>query len=508
MTPDEDLRVRRVLCFFLDHEPFIFMPLRNTRLLSQRDSTFADVYNDVQIEHSELCRCGGVLEEVRISPRRLSDLEGKALRRPFAASDIAVDMHDEVIPALARYADGDNRQSIVFALTPPSPATYLVGDTGSSSDEAAALARPPVRRIPLQWITDSVCRPQNVNPRLPSPTDHSFLSLREHRRIFIDKSAYIPLLHLQRKVCVIRRPSGYGRSVLLSLAAELHDVISPTARESIWSRIIAESDGHKDIGWYTFVPNINVVLHMDMACLDVTTTSTLEQSITNMLYDAVTRFLNKYRDLLQLSDSEMSFALASNDATDLLLRATIKAQRRTDRTTYLCIDNYTAPFEKNVDTASEDWSSCTSILDRRLYEPIMYVIRSGNIVGGVLVGTSALDDHGMTVATYSRPLNDAKLNYAYCDPPPLVPFTGKLSRIAKDMTGDPRMQSAVGMTREEVIDLANACLRPSQLPRVLTLLEKLPSKSFVSWEWDAVNTYGSADVVEMLRGLQSEDTDS
>ncbi|TRM63279.1 hypothetical protein BD626DRAFT_583677 [Schizophyllum amplum] len=507
MAVDEDLRFERVICFFLDHDCSIFMFLRRTRLSKQREATFADVYEDVIAAHARHCRCGGTLGEARISTRRISDLEPDALKRSFAVTDMQVNVYDQVIPALARHADG-NRQSIIFALTPSSPAPSLISDTGSSSDEE--LARPPIPTSFSQWVNRSVCIPHNVCPCLPSLADNTFSSIRDHC-FLVDKSPYIPLLHSpEYTFFVLRRPPGYGRSVFLSATAELHDVLSSTRCESIWSRRIAEGNALNSTGRvHPFVPNCDVVLHLDMSCLNVTTSSTLESSITSMLRGAVNRFIDKYRYLLKLTDDEMAFALASDRATQLLLRASARAQSKGYRSTYLCIDNYTAPFEKTVDQAWTEWPACISILNTRLYEPIMLAMRAGNISGGILVGSSALDDHIMTFDTYSRPPNDGKLNYATCETPPLVPFTGELSNMARDMTEDPRMQGAIGMTREEVMDLASACLRPSQLPRVQELLAKLPSQTFVTWECRMpVATYGSVDVLKMLRGLQSEESKS
>ncbi|TRM57402.1 hypothetical protein BD626DRAFT_515144 [Schizophyllum amplum] len=486
MQADDPRLIKRVRCFYHGHMPGISMRLSITRLRTQKESTFAELYEDVDTVHARLCKCGGVEPEVWVMTRALIDPDGEALRAPLSSDsgDTHVGIHDQVSPTLSRCDRGD-RLNIVYVFPVPSPPQpSLISDEGASTDSGSA--RPYTPSSDHKIISDCVCIPQGVPVRMPVPTDSTFPVLRKHC-LSIDKIAYGPLSYSSGNLFVIRRPPGYGRSVFLSTMAELHDILSPFAEDKI---VYASNRA----------PHTGVVLHFDMAGIDVANVEAVHRSSRALVRDAVIRTLDKYSTLIKATDMQRRLILRHVEVS-WMIEGLGDLSKISGVDMYLYVDNYTAPFEK---TADSDWSWLTPALNEYLYTPIKGALQCGWIDSGILVGSSTLDNHDEVFLT-SEPLTSAYAVYEY-DPARFrpIPFVGVLRPVVKDWTMDPSMQATIGMTQEEIAALARVVLGDAKGVWGNVWAE-LSYQTFANGP-NAQRIYPSAGVLNIMRRMLAQTT--
>ena len=117
---------------------------------------------------------------------------------------------------------------------------------------------------------------------------------------------YVPYLCSTKRVNVIRRPPGFGRSAFLSSVADCLDVLSPRPCKEPWSERLQRSRPYFDL-------NHGLILHLDLGRLSYETYEDLEVNVADLLRGAVTRFLDKYQSYIGFSDKKRTEVLAQCD---------------------------------------------------------------------------------------------------------------------------------------------------------------------------------------------------
>ncbi|KAL1678875.1 hypothetical protein EV122DRAFT_277685 [Schizophyllum commune] len=211
-------------------------------------------------------------------------------------------------------------------------------------------------------------------------------------------------------------------------------------------------------------------MHLDMGRLTYETYEDIEAQMASLLHNAIVQFMDKYQAYLKITEEERLDVLGEDPMFDPLystMRLAICAEP--DVFTYICIDNYTAPYERA--RHSEDWPQITKILDKSpLPQP----------------QGPEVDEWG----------NDI---FGPGDGPTPIPFVGALMDYAADRTHSPDLQSAIGYTQEGVVALGRAVL--GEEARAFALwrrVSELPSRTFHDSP-TAEHAWATGDVLEILR---------
>ncbi|KAL1707888.1 hypothetical protein EV121DRAFT_288143 [Schizophyllum commune] len=211
----------------------------------------------------------------------------------------------------------------------------------------------------------------------------------------------------------------------------------------------------------------------------------LKAQTVGLVRSAVVQLLDKYQDYINLTEEQRMEALAENHLFPLLhYTMNLVIWAHPEAFTYICIDNYTAPFERAP--RSDDWPRITEILDESSFCNLRGMVASGLIDSGVLVGSSEMDRDPMASLTCERAVD-------------LVDEWG--DDFFTDRTHSFDLQSAIGYTQEGVIALAGAVL--GDVPQADELWErvsKIPPRTF-SHNPNAENVWAEGDVMDILRDM-------
>ncbi|KAL1733683.1 hypothetical protein EV714DRAFT_269643 [Schizophyllum commune] len=308
----------------------------------------------------------------------------------------------------------------------------------------------------------------------------------------LDYARYAPMLCRSMRLNIIRRPPHFGRSVFLETLADALDALSPHPRKEPWPDPVTYRRPH-------FSFNAGVILHLDMGRLTYETYEDLEAQMDSLLRDAIVQFMDKYQAYLNITEEERLDVLGEDPMFDPLystMRLAICAEP--DVFTYICIDNYTAPYERA--RHSEDWPRITEILDRALFHNLRALVAADFIHSGILVGSSEMDGDPMALLTYYKEVDEWGNDISGPgDGPTPIPFVGALMDYAADRTHDSGMQAAVGVSQEGVMALGRAVLGDEA--RAVALwrrVSELPSRTFHDSP-TAEHAWATGDVLEILR---------
>ncbi|KAL1707889.1 hypothetical protein EV121DRAFT_174375, partial [Schizophyllum commune] len=313
-------------------------------------------------------------------------------------------------------------------------------------------------------------------------------------RIPFDCARYAPLLCRSMRLNIIRRPPHFGRSGFLATVADALDALSPRPRKGPWPNPVTYRRPH-------FNFNAGVILHLDMGRLTYETYEDLEDQTASLLHNAIVQFMDKYQAYLKITEEERSDVLGEDPMFDPLystMRLAICAEP--DVFTYICIDNYTAPYERA--RHSEDWPQITEILDRALFHNLRALVAAAFIHSGILVGSSEMDGDPMALLTYYKEVDEWGNDiFGPGDGPTPIPFVGALMDYAADRTHDSGMQAAVGVSQDGVMALGRAVFGDEA--RAVALwgrVSELPSHTFRDCP-DAERVWARGDVLEILHDM-------
>ncbi|KAL1659464.1 hypothetical protein GGF50DRAFT_65245, partial [Schizophyllum commune] len=315
-------------------------------------------------------------------------------------------------------------------------------------------------------------------------------------RIPFDYARYAPMLCRSMRLNIIRRPPHFGRSVFLATVADALDALSPHPRKERWPSSVALVRRRPSFNF-----NSGVIMHLDVGRLTYETYEDLEAQMASLLHNAIVQFMDKYQAYLNITEEERLDVLGEDPMFDPLystMRLAICAEP--DVFTYICIDNYTAPYERA--RHSEDWPQITEILDRALFYNLKALVAADFVHSGILIGSSEMDRDPMALLTYNKEVDEWGNDiFGPGDGPTPIPFVGALMDYAADRTRDSGMQAAVGVAQEGVMALGRAVFGDEA--RAVALWERvseLPSHTFRDCP-DAERVWVTGDVLEILRDM-------
>ncbi|KAL1759796.1 hypothetical protein FB107DRAFT_270822 [Schizophyllum commune] len=231
-------------------------------------------------------------------------------------------------------------------------------------------------------------------------TDTDRLRALSGHRIPFDYARYAPMLCRSMRLNIIRRPPHFGRSVFLATVADALDALSPHPCKERWPSSVAPVRRRPQFNF-----NSGVIMHLDMGRLTYETYEDLEAQMASLLHNAIVQFMDKYQAYLKITEDERLDVLGEDHMFDPLysmMRLAICAEP--DVFTYICIDNYTAPYERA--RHSEDWPQITEILDRSLFLNLRALVAADFIHDGILVGSSEMDGDPMALLTYYKEVDE------------------------------------------------------------------------------------------------------
>ncbi|KAL1692728.1 hypothetical protein GGG16DRAFT_111836 [Schizophyllum commune] len=230
----------------------------------------------------------------------------------------------------------------------------------------------------------------------------------------------------------------------------------------------------------------------------------LKAQIVSLVRSAVIQFLDKYQDYIYLTEEQRTEALAETHLFNLYcITRCLVIYAHPEAFTYICIDNYTAPFERAPQ--SDDWPRITEILDETLFCNLRGMVASGLIDSGVLVGSSEMDRDPMASLTCERAVESVDEwgdDFFSPDNAPMpIPFIGALMGYAADRTHTSDLQSAIGYTQEGIIALGRAVLGDEARGFALwRRVSELPSRTFHDSP-TSEHVWATGDVLEILRDI-------
>ncbi|KAI5832604.1 hypothetical protein K523DRAFT_234779 [Schizophyllum commune Tattone D] len=479
----EEAVLQRIRCFYRDHPGSLSVCLSTIPSAKQGHATFADILEDVAESHRVSCGCQRHPNDVWIITQDIRAEPGEFISASLSPLDLHLRLSDPLAPIISA-VDRGHHLSIVFSWKDLS-----ISDTeslASSASDDEALLTPPTTDC---GGATPCARQHTLAPRTGVLSSDILLRARHLLHQSFDRARYVPLLCSSKRLNVIRRPPGFGRSAFLSTVIDCLDVVSHRRGEERRPRN----------GCSSFNFNCGLILHLDMGRLSKETYEDLEENVADLLRSAVTHFLDKYQSYIGFSDEERTEVLAQcnpNGSLEDAMASVGLIQKAVF--TYVCVDNYTAPYEK---ARAKDWPQIAAILDRALFRPLMSLVAAEYIDSGLLVGSSEMDEDFMASLTSEKPEVDEWGDDVYDDFPPPVPFAGPLSPFATDWTHDPRMGAAIGVTQEQVVILGRAVLgdeaRASALKERVSMV---PSQTF-SDSPNAEHVWATGRVLEMLRDM-------
>ncbi|KAL1759797.1 hypothetical protein FB107DRAFT_204524 [Schizophyllum commune] len=501
MAQLEEAVIQRTRCFYQDHQGPFSVSLSSIRSAKQGHATFADVLEDVAEIHKVSCGCHRHPNDVWIVTRDIRAERGGMIAAPKPPFDLHFKLSDSLVRIVSA-VDRGHCLSIVFAwkdLCSMSPPFDTESTTSSASDDEA-LPTPPTSEC--EGVTPFALQ-HTVASRKGAPYSNILSQVYRLLHHTYDCARFVPHMCTTRRLHVIRRLPGFGRSAFLSTVTDCLDVLSPRPCKEPWSGRLRKSRP-------CFNFNRGLILHLDMGRLSYETDEELEENVANLLRSAVTRFLDKYQSYIGFSDRERTEVLGQCKPYGLLEYAMASAglikpaPDRPKDLTYVCVDNYTAPYEKAL---NKDWPRITAILDKALFRPLMTMVVAEYIDSGLLVGSSGMDDDPMVALTCEEPEVDEWGDDIYGGfPPEPIPFTGPLPPFATDLTHDPRVQAAIGLTQEGVVALGRAVLGDET--RAFALMErvsKVPSQT-LSDSPNVEHVWATGRVLEILRDMDGART--
>ncbi|KAL1759795.1 hypothetical protein FB107DRAFT_204313 [Schizophyllum commune] len=121
-----------------------------------------------------------------------------------------------------------------------------------------------------------------------------------------DRVRFVPHLCSTKRLHVIRRPPGFGRTTFLSTVIDCLDALSPCPCKDLWPGRVSSSRP-------CFNFNRGLILHLDLGRLSYETYEDLEENVADLLRSAVTRFIDKYQSYIGFSDEARTEVLAQCD---------------------------------------------------------------------------------------------------------------------------------------------------------------------------------------------------
>ena len=196
---------------------------------------------------------------------------------------------------------------------------------------------------------------------------------------------------------------------------------------------------------------------------------------------------------------------------------------------FLCIDNYTAPYDHLSEAV---WGDATAVLDRVLYRSVRDLATSKDITRAFLVGSLETVDRASPSAltqTFAHldgevDVERLMLNAMSMDPPDcmneddvepereMIPFTGMLREVATDLTRFDLLQCVMGMTMREARALGQVVLGDGE-GFADQVRNNLPVWTFQSrfcsnLGFRIVEVYSYEDVLSLLRQRLGRPNDS
>lgn len=189
--------------------------------------------------------------------------------------------------------------------------------------------------------------------------------------LVVDKSRFVSpdilrLLHYcPGMIPLLRRPPGFGKTMLLSLfecCLGIGSTFVPTKTPdeiAFRSALLPE----KDLGL--------VIVHLDLEALDVSSPNELQNVCTTFLTKAAIECYNQNRCHFPPDSTPRNFAHLMSMGEDLNLQF------------FLGIDNYTAPLSR---ATSATRSSLEDPIIKHIFHPVLRAVRSGHVIKGIIVG--------------------------------------------------------------------------------------------------------------------------
>ncbi|KAI0714512.1 hypothetical protein C8Q76DRAFT_726896 [Earliella scabrosa] len=433
-------------CFIAGHSRPLFLLLKKETLFRQPDLTFERLRMAAEAAHRRKCACNRDLEDTWLIQQDWEQLEPE--ERSLSTA-VWVDPNERVLPRVLDPFTSHYR-----------PDTYVAFSV-KGDDQT------PAPSTSFRLVHDLVCVPTSGDIyRIPRRTDNHFSALRD-RCVFIDKASSLDYVHIPQaaNVEVILRPRGFGKSTFLSTLADIKDIRPaslpgvPPVMDGVFR---SPTQWHLRRAW-------SMVLFLDFASLDIASVDELETSLNALLRAALIAFMEKYAPELGLDA-----ALVLENGPTSALRTITAAVRRTPSQyeMFLCIDNYTAPYDH---LSEEVWGDATAVLDRVLYRAVRDLATSRDITWAFLVGSSETVNRASPSAltqTFAHldgevDVERLMLHSMSMDPPEfgdyepepeMIPFTGMLREVATDLTRFDLLQCIMGMTLREARALGQVVL--------------------------------------------------
>ncbi|KAK0219646.1 hypothetical protein EDD85DRAFT_960832 [Armillaria nabsnona] len=317
--------------------------------------------------------------------------------------------------------------------------------------------------------------------KLPKPKLKDFRELVSTRDVlYVDKMHSLPFLawgHSHQRIPIVRRPRGFGKTTFLSMFAYFHDCHSAHEFDPLSAgRHVLSKD------YVGLVPNLDLVLTLDLGLLPVLIIDNMEIELTRFLHTTLALFTDKYcAELNGRTHKCMPFFDPGYCLQDVVHFAC-----RAGQTVCLCIDNYTAPLLALPETQRTEIAEA---LELSLFHTIGPCVIKGYIRKGFIVGewdVPCEPDEWAASESRSPYMN-----------------TG-LFHVCVDLTHFPLMQEAFGFVDSEVRKMDEAVGRllgvkaAGDITNYLNDLQYFARRFLYMGETEKRDVYGTHEVLETL----------
>ncbi|KAF8918980.1 hypothetical protein CPB85DRAFT_944278 [Mucidula mucida] len=368
---------------------------------------------------------------------------------------------------------GSSKSSPAGWQSPPRPSTPADTQEAATSDEndkhPACLCR---LESTVRMIKDC-----HAGAMIPTTSHSSFLiTLSTPDIVWIDKSFAIPaLLYLDypnKKLPIVRRPSGFGKTSIISMFDHFLSVHKDSRSDSstlFTATCIADvfsTDSPRSMLAKADFQN-HLFLEIDLDGLEVTSEEVFKTSLLNRIARCMMWFMRRYRWLLDADGSKRFSPVIRDNEGHLSIAGTIiELVANTNWKVFVCIDNYDYPqraSKKNLDILK--W------LQYYVVSPLGSLMTLGFVTHGIILG-----------------IQETKITYN-----PYIPDIWE--PVTEDLSDYPDFATAFGLTISEIRQLGTVFSRPGFEKEVSS---RLKSQCFPADSGKPV--YCTRDVIQLLSG--------
>lgn len=310
--------------------------------------------------------------------------------------------------------------------------------------------------------------------------------------LLVDKSRFVSLSHCQFDQAwlpIIRRPTGFGKTMLLSMMENYVDIDSchapfPSADDALPAYLVSLP-----------ARGLLLVLHLDFGRLSLPASMSvpdLERACCAFLSSASAKCYGQYRrrlhdqgdhtvlDIIDFSGLLVCLVLflARCRFADWMLRQSLA--RMQDCRFFVGIDNYTAPLANGARHVLEP------IIVSKILQPIFAAKAQGIVWRGFMLGDDLPGSRRFSPYCSSKLFNEQTL----------------------DLSWDPVASDILGIAEDEVVALGTALFGPGKdLLQQVRLHAEVPAEEMdlPSNDW---RTYSVRDVLALARALQHSPNDT